>query len=218
MSHSIRTRSAAPAPAFVHLKVHSAYSLLEGAITIPKLAKLAATHDFPAVAITDTNNLFGALEFSDRLAEAGIQPIVGCTLQIDFGDRPQRTGLQRNGTNRPRSEPAGALALLASNEQGWRNLMKLVSRAFFDPADDEPPHLKIARLEAHAEGLIALTGGPEGPIDKALREAHKEIALARLQALEKIFGDRLYVELQRHGLKHEIETEPALIELAYARA
>src|SRR5215510_4887495 len=220
MSYSIRTPSAlpAPGPAFVHLKVHSAYSLLEGAITIPKLAKLAVTHGFPAVGITDTNNLFGALEFSDRLADAGVQPIVGCSLQVDFGDRAQRTGPQRIGIGQPRSQPAGALALLAANEQGWRNLMKLASRAFFDPADDEPPHLKIGRLEAHGEGLIALTGGPEGPIDKALREAHTEIALARLEALEKIFGDRLYVELQRHGLKHEMETEPALIDLAYARA
>ncbi len=220
MSYSIRTRSAlpAPGPAFVHLKVHSAYSLLEGAITTPALAKLAVAHGFPAVAITDTNNLFGALEFSDRLADAGVQPIVGCSLQIDFGDRPQRNGPQRNAIPQPRSQPAGSLALLAADELGWRNLMKLASRAFFDPADDEPPHLKIGRLEAHGEGLIALTGGPDGPIDSALRGAHKEIALARLQALENIFGDRLYVELQRHGLKHEIETEPALIELAYARA
>ncbi|HUC46678.1 MAG TPA: PHP domain-containing protein, partial [Hyphomicrobiaceae bacterium] len=176
MSYAIRTRSASPppGPAFVHLKVHSAYSLLEGAITVPALAKLAVAHGLPAVAITDTNNLFGALEFSDRLADAGVQPIVGCSLQIDFGDRPQRNGPQRGGINQLRSQPAGALALLAANELGWRNLMKLASRAFFDPADDEPPHLKIGRLEAHSEGLIALTGGPDGPIDMALREAHRE--------------------------------------------
>ena len=96
--------------------------------------------------------------------------------------------------------------------------MKLASCAFFDPAEDEPPHLEIERLEAHGEGLIALTGGPDGPIDQALREDQKEAALERLKTLEKIFGDRLYVEIQRHGLKHEIETEPALLELAYARA
>src|SRR5262245_59678678 len=127
MSHSIRTRSAypthpagvragpVPGPAFVHLKVHSAYSLLEGAITIPALAKLAVAHGFPAVAMTDTNNLFGALEFSDRLADAGVQPIVGCCLQVDFGDRAQRNGPQRGGIGQPRSQPAGALALLAAN-------------------------------------------------------------------------------------------------------
>ena len=76
----------------MHLKVHSAYSLLEGAITIPRLAKLAVAQGFPAVGLTDTDNLFGALEFSDKLADAGIQPIVGCTLQVDFGDRPQANG------------------------------------------------------------------------------------------------------------------------------
>src|SRR6266436_2276275 len=84
-------------PRFVHLKVHSAYSLLEGAITIPKLAKLAAAHGFPAVGLTDTSNLFGALEFSDKLADSGIQPIVGCTLQIDFGDRQPAKAMPRNG-------------------------------------------------------------------------------------------------------------------------
>src|SRR5689334_4393354 len=220
MTEPIRTPSAKPAPApeFVHLKVHSAYSLLEGAITNQKLAKLAVAQGFPAVGLTDTGNLFGALEVSDKLAEAGIQPIVGCTLQVDFGDRPQPNGLQRNGANQPRSQPAGALALLACDERGWQNLMKLSSQAFFDPAEDETPRIEIERLETHGGGLIALTGGPDGPIDKAVREGQKEAAFERLKALEKIFGDRLYVEIQRHGLKHEIEAEPTLLDIAYARA
>lgn len=221
---TIRSAARPPAPErpkgpqFVHLKVHSAYSLLEGAITIPKLAKLAATKGFPAVGLTDTSNLFGALEFSDKLADAGVQPIIGCTLQVDFGDRPQANALQRGGANQPRSQPAGTLALLASNERGWQNLMKLTSSAFFDPAEDEAPHIKIERLETHGDGLIALTGGPDGPLVKALCEGQKQIAFERLKTLERIFGDRLYVEVQRHGLKHEVETEPMLLELAYARA
>ncbi len=211
--------AAGGAPRFVHLKVHSAYSLLEGALTIPKLAKLAAARGFPALGLTDTNNLFGALEFSDKLADAGIQPIVGCTLQIDFGDRaPASPMLARAGASQPRSQPAGAIALLASNERGYQNLMKLSSRAFFDPAEDEAPHIKAEALEACGEGLIALTGGPDGPIDNALREDQQEAALERLKVLEKVFGDRLYVEIQRHGLKHEMETERALLDLAYARA
>src|SRR2546426_2715768 len=99
MAPTIRTSSATPAPApqFVHLKVHSAYSLLEGAITIPRLAKLAVAQGFPAVGLTDTGNLFGALEFSEKLADAGIQPIVGCALQIDFGDRPQTSSAALRG-------------------------------------------------------------------------------------------------------------------------
>ena len=210
--------AAAGAPQFVHLKVHSAYSLLEGAITIPRLAKLAAKAGFPALGLTDTNNLFGALEFSEKLADAGIQPIVGCTLQVDFGGRQLTNGGPRNGANQPKAQPAGALALFACGEEGWQNLMKLASRAFFDPAEDEAPHIEVERLRAHGAGLIALTGGPEGPIQSALREGQKELALERLGLLEKIFGDRLYVEVQRHGLKHEIETEAALLELAYARA
>ena len=223
MDTTIRSAPAAarprrqPRPAFVHLKVHSAYSLLEGAITIPRLAKLAAGEGFPAVGLTDTNNLFGALEFSDKLAEAGVQPIVGCTLQVDFGDRPRANGLQRQGANQPRSQPAGAMALLACDERGWQNLMKLSSRAFFDPAEDELPHVQIERLEELGTGLIALTGGIDGPIGKALREGQKDAALERLKVLEKIFGNRLYVEIQRHGLKQEIEAEPTLLELAYDR-
>jgi DNA polymerase-3 subunit alpha len=207
------------APQYVHLKVHSAYSLLEGAITIPRLAKLAAVgNGFPALGLTDTNNLFGALEFSDKVAASGIQPIVGCTLQIDFGDRAQGSGLARPSANQTRSQPAGALALIACSETGYQNLMKLASRAFFDPSEDEAPHIQIERLQTWGAGLIALTGGPDGPIDRALREDQKDLALERLKVLEKIFGDRLYVEVQRHGLKHEIETEPSLLDLAYARA
>jgi DNA polymerase-3 subunit alpha len=214
-SEAANSRVSGRAP-FVHLKVHSAYSLLEGALTIPRLAKLAVGNGFPALGLTDTSNLFGALEFSDKLAGVGVQPIVGCTLQIDFGDRAQGNGFSRTGTNQPRAQPAGAVALLAADQLGYQNLMKLASCAFFDPAEDEPPHLEIERLEAHGEGLIALTGGPDGPIDRALREDQKEAALACLKRLQKVFGDRLYVELQRHGLKHEAETEPALLDLAYA--
>src|SRR3990172_6421394 len=97
-----------PALRYVHLKVHSAYSLLEGAITIPKLAKLAVAHGFPALGLTDTSNLFGALEFADKLADAGVQPIVGCTLRVDFGDT-KGNGLARPGAGSAPQLP-GAVA------------------------------------------------------------------------------------------------------------
>jgi DNA polymerase-3 subunit alpha len=213
------TAKPASAGAFVHLKVHSAYSLLEGALPIAKLAKLASAQGIPAIGLTDSNNLFGSLEFSDKLAGSGVQPIIGCALQIDFGEQPQGTGaaLMRAGGNQPRAQLAGAVAVLATSEDGYQNLMKLTSYAFFDPSEEEPAHLKLERVESFGGGLIALTGGPDGPIDRALRDGQKDIALERLKALEKIFGDRLYVEIQRHGMPHEIETEPQLLELAYAR-
>ena len=205
-------------PQFVHLKVHSAYSLLEGALPIAKLAKLAAANQFSALAITDTNNLFGALEFSEKLWSAGVQPIVGCTLDVDFGDnRDTQPSVLRVLSNEPRAKPAGKLALLAMNAEGFANLMRLSKALYFEPASDEAPHVKIARLEEASEGLIALTGGPEGPIDAALRGGQRDQALERLKTLEKIFGNRLYVELQRHGLAEEVDVEHELLEFAYSR-
>ena len=199
---------------FVHLKVHSAYSLLEGALTIPRLAKLAAAHGFPALGLTDTNNLFGALEFSDKLAETGIQPIIGVALNVDFEERKPEPIEQ--GAPGQRRAGDGPIALLAMTEAGYANLMKIVSRAHLEAADAEPVHATMAALATHAEGLIALTGGPDGPIDRALREGQHALAEARLKRLESAFGDRLYVEIQRHGLKSEHEVEAQLLQLAYA--
>src|SRR6201997_5157368 len=142
---------------FVHLHVHSAYSLLKGSIKIAKLAELAKADRQPALALTDTNNMFGALEFSDKMAGAGIQPIVGCTLSVDWDE----------GDRQPRSPGPSAAAtlsrivLLAASEIGYRNLLHLNSRAFLDHSDAEPAHVKLGWLEGHADGLIALTGGPD---------------------------------------------------------
>ena len=205
-------------PKFVHLKVHSAYSLLEGALPIAKLAKLAAAQKFPALGLTDTNNLFGALEFSDKVWDAGVQPIIGCSLDIDFGDiRDTTSPMLRVGTNEPRAQTAGRIALLVMNADGYANLMRLSKALYFDPAADEAPHAKIARIEEFSAGLIMLTGGPGGPIDKALKDQQTERALERLKALEKIFGNRLYLEIQRHGLSEEAEVEPQLLDLSYKR-
>jgi DNA polymerase-3 subunit alpha len=222
MTIAIRPTKLSPTPRaqrvlpFVHLKVHSAYSLLEGALKIGTIAKLAEKHGMPAVGLTDTDNLYGALEFSEKLAAAGIQPIVGCTVAIDFGDGTVASPLPR-GAAEPPSRPAGRIALFAMNERGYASLMKLSKRLFFEPGPTEPPHLKITHLEELGDGLIALTGGPDGPIDRALREGQHERVLERLAKLEHAFGDRLYVELQRHGLPQEDETESQLLELAYGR-
>ncbi len=199
---------------FVHLHIHSAYSLLEGALPIARLAELAKADRQAAVALTDTNNMFGALEFSDKMAGAGIQPIIGCTLSVDCGDQDHQVRPSGLGAA-PQSLPR--LVLLAATEAGYRNLLHLNSRAFLDHPGTEPAHIKLSWLEGHADGLIALTGGPDGVLDRAVLSGQPNLIPSRTDALLHVFGDRLYVELQRHGTADERMVEPALIDLAYAR-
>jgi DNA polymerase-3 subunit alpha len=201
---------------FVHLKVHSAYSLLEGALPIGKLAKLAEAHTMPAIGLTDSGNMFGALEFSDKLAGAGVQPIAGVTLRVDFREgEAQARGLPKMLTP-DSTKPTGPIALFARNEAGYANLAKLNSAAFLETPEPEPPHVKIESLAARSDGIIALTGGPDGPIDTALRDGRPEIARTRLERLKAIYGRWLYVEVQRHGSPAEEQVEPDLLALAYA--
>src|ERR1043165_4616205 len=126
--------SSVPDPGFVHLHVHSSYSLLQGALTIARLAELAKADRQPALALTDTDNMFGALEFSDKLAGSGIQPIIGCALSIDFDD--QETRHPGHGAKCPR------VLLPATQGDGSRNLMQLTSHASLHVPADQPPHVK----------------------------------------------------------------------------
>lgn len=197
-------------PIFVHLRAHTAYSLSEGALQIKALASLAKEAKMPAVAITDTGNLFGALEFSDAMWEKGIQPIIGCTLKVDFAEQTEAS-LKPHGSLRR----LPALALLAKDEQGYRNLMKLSSRAYLSSPEHMEHHVGWDYLSAHAAGLICLTGGPGGPVNEALLAGQGALAAGRVERLAALFGDRLYIELQRHGAPPERETEPGLVELAY---
>ncbi|NBU14557.1 MAG: DNA polymerase III subunit alpha, partial [Alphaproteobacteria bacterium] len=193
---------------FVHLHVHSSYSLLEGALKIDDLKKQALGDRMPALALTDTNNLFGALEFSEKLSGSGIQPIIGVELSIDFGDEPQTRGSVA-GVAFP------SIVLIAASQAGYDHLMALSSEAYLKPLSGEAAHIAIASLAGHADGVIVLTGGPKGPLDRALASGQGDLAEQRLQKLKTLFGDRLYMELQRHGLPEEERVEPALIDLAY---
>jgi DNA polymerase III subunit alpha len=196
---------------FVHLRVHSAYSLLEGALTVQKLAALARADSAPALALTDSNNLFGALEFSEGMAEAGIQPIIGLTLSLTFAaERETSPGAEHRG---PLTD--GRIALLAKNASGYASLMRLSTNAYFTASETGEVVTTVTELASHAEGLIALTGGPEGVVDLPLADGNLELARTRLEALKVLFGDRLYVELQRHGLPQERAVEPQLLNLAY---
>jgi DNA polymerase-3 subunit alpha len=195
---------------FVHLRTHSAYSLAEGAIKIPELVKLCTEYRMPAVALTDTRNLFGALEFSVACADNGVQPIVGCQLSVRREDEEVRGG------NSLRIPEPDQLVLLCQDEEGYGNLLQLVSQAFLETPAGETPQVSMAAVEAHASGLIALSGGTCGVVGRHLSEDQFLKAEEVLLRLARIFDRRFYIEIQRHGLVVESRIESSLIDLAYA--
>ena len=195
---------------FIHTHVHSAYSLREGAIPVETLVKRAKADDAPAIAITDTNNLFAALEFSEKAAKAGVQPLIGAQLTVDFGDAPAG-GFSRLAE---RNLARGSIVLLARDERGYMNLMRLVSQVWLLPGDGDEAHVRYDALD-ESQGLIALSGGTSGAIDRLLSAGAADLARARLARLQATFGDRLYVEMQRHD--EERANEAALLALAYQR-
>ncbi|MEL6278587.1 MAG: DNA polymerase III subunit alpha [Pseudomonadota bacterium] len=198
-------------PEFVHLRVHSAYSLLEGAVPVKMLPKLCVEHGMPAVGVADRDNLFGALEFSEIAVGAGVQPIIGAQIALSYAQA------ERPGDRDPDPAP---IVLYAQNEIGYRNLMALNSREFLDSEDGEPK-LHWDWLEGATDGLICLTGGPEGPAGKLIRQAKRSAAQDHVLRLAELFPNRLYIELQRHGaegaLRTEAEeaTEEAFLDIAY---
>lgn len=197
-------------PGFVHLRVHSAYSLLEGALPLKKILSKATADGQPAIAVTDTNNLFVALEFSDKAKGEGLQPILGCQLSIDMQDATE----ERRGNNSLQKLPS--LVFLASTADGYQRLVDLVSRAYLngDPSSGSVCITRSWLEEDSNEGMIVLTGASTGPVDMALKEGYRPIAEQRLRTLSKLFPNSLYVELQRQG-HYDRAHERKLIELAY---
>ena len=196
-------------PQFVHLRVHSAYSLLEGALPLKKILSKAVADSQPAIAITDTNNLFVALEFAQKAIGEGLQPIIGCQMSIDMEDQAEERRSHQQLAKLP------AIVLLASTAEGYERLVDLVSRAYLGGEGYGSVHIRRSWLDqVETEGLIALTGAAGGPVDTALREGSAGLAEARLLSLKRAFGDRLYVELQRHGY-YDRRHEHKIVNLAY---
>ncbi|KKC39339.1 DNA polymerase III subunit alpha [Devosia epidermidihirudinis] len=200
-------------PGFIHLHVHSAYSLLEGALQLETILKLAGGDQQPALGIADTGNLFGALEFSEKASKKGIQPLAGVELSIDFAATEERV------SERGQIAWAGksSVVLMAQSEAGFGNLSRLVSRAYLE-GDGGLARAQLDWLSREGlEGIICLTGGPEGAIDMAYAQGQDANAVRRLDRLADLFGDRLYIELQRHGRIQEAAVEPRLIDYAYRK-
>ena len=209
-----------PLADFIHLRTHSAYSLSAGAIKIKELVQLCRAEAMPAVAITDSGNLFGALEFAIACAESGIQPIIGIEIALAppaaSGSRPGSNNGNGTGQRLANGADPARIVLLVQSEVGYRNLMGLTSRAYLDGEAGAEPALTLADLAAANEGLICLAGGAGGPVGRLLIEGQGEAAEAMLAALKDLFPGRLYIELMRHGLPEEARSEQGLVDLAYA--
>jgi DNA polymerase-3 subunit alpha len=169
---------------FIHLKVRSAYSLTEGANKVDKVLALAKEHAMPAVAITDRGNLFGALEFAQYASKAGIQPIIGCDLAIR---REEESGVSSNS----KIVLVDWLTLLVQSEQGYLNLMRLVSRAHLEFKVGSVAALPMFELEGHTDGLLAMTGSPDSTLGRMLGTGQTPAAAHQLDRLQKLFDDRL---------------------------
>src|SRR5690348_7867966 len=134
---------------FIHLRTHSAYSLSEGALKIKELVSLAKRHAMPAVAMTDSGNLFGALEFALAASEAGIQPIIGSIIGIRRSDGDGRVAARLGP-----APPPDPVLLLAQSEAGYRNLLALVSKSFLETSGGEAPQIELGALDGLSEGLL----------------------------------------------------------------
>ncbi|WP_406720288.1 DNA polymerase III subunit alpha [Thioclava litoralis] len=197
-------------PRFIHLRVHTEYSLLEGAVPVKKLIKMCDAANMPAVAVTDTNAMFSALEFSVNSKGAGLQPILGCQVSVAYD--PARPG--------EKIRLPAPVVLLAQNETGYENLMEL-STCLYVGKNGDLVQVTTEQLAAHSEGIICLSGGAQGPVGKFLQNGQPDRARALMERLAAIYPDRLYVELQRHpgedGRNTEAErlTERGFVEMAY---
>lgn len=185
---------------YVPLHIHTSYSLAEGAVRPKDLAKNCVKNKIPAAAMTDTNNLAGAYEFSKTLMAEGIQPIIGAQIQLLH---PGQT-----------EEETSKIVLLAQNETGYKNLINLISSAWMNGEINESPKLPIQKLKDKTEGIILLTGGLEGPIHKAFLKNDPERAYTRIKSLKALFKDRVYLQITRTNTPGEKEIESLLIELS----
>ena len=150
---------------FVHLRTHSAYSLSEGAIKISNLIELALQNNMPAIGLTDKGNLFGAMEFSEKAKESGLQPILGLELAITDKNKGSLVPSKKEENLKP-----NWIVLLTQSEIGWQNLMALSSKAYLDTPPTEVPQVNFEKLSCHSDGLIALSGGPDGPIGRLIQK------------------------------------------------
>jgi DNA polymerase-3 subunit alpha len=198
------------APAFLPLRVQSTYSLLEGALHPADIVRACVAAGYPAVALADRANLFGAMEFADSAMAAGVQPIHGVMLPLlrpDSGDGTAVKPLRLE-------DRLDSVVLLAQSKKGYANLVRLVSLSHLATTGAEPAHLTFAQLEGLTDGLIALTAGTEGALVRLLAQGQGAAARSYLARLDALFLGRLYLEVTRTDDALEAQSEEALLDLA----
>ncbi len=182
---------------FVHLHVHSQFSILDGTATVKALAQRAAELGMPALALTDVSNLYGAVQFHKACKDAGVKPVLGAELHV------QGEGVDHEDPYR--EEGGYQLIVLVENEAGYHNLCRLVTRAIFDGMHYKP-RIALDWLFEHAEGLLVLTAGLKGIVGRTLSRSGPDAAEAAVATLAAGLGpDQLYLELQDHGLDGQLE-------------
>jgi len=182
---------------FVHLRVHTEYSLVDSIVRVPELMARVREAGMPAVALTDHGNLFAMVKFYRAALKAGVQPIIGADLLVE----------------EPGEADPFRLTLLCQSTEGYRNLAELISRSYREGQQRGEPRVQRAWLDVHAAGLIALSGGRQGDVGRALLAHKPDEAQARLAAWRALFGDRFYLELQRTGRPNEETYLHAAVEL-----
>lgn len=195
-------------PEFIHLRVHTEHSLLEGAIKTAKLVKWANEQKMPAIGMTDSGNIFGAMLLAKEASHSGVQPILGCQLLIKTPAREQNAFSAEAPT-------FDKVVVFVQNQTGYQNLLLHFSEYYMGADKQETPHLTFDELLTKTEGLIILTGGVEGPLGRQILSGHTDFAAELLQRIQVAFPGRTYMELQRHGMEAENICEPVFVDLAY---
>ncbi|HVZ80495.1 MAG TPA: DNA polymerase III subunit alpha [bacterium] len=195
-------------PGFVHLHLHSQFSLLESTVRFEPLMARLKELQMPAVALTDKWNMFGAIGFYQAALSHGIKPLLGCEVWVSSSSRFERTAAPG------RAESLYPLVLLAEDEEGYRNLIKLSSASYLQ-GEFLIPHVDKALLARNAKGLIALSGGESSEVDRYLQKEEAPLALKAAGEYQEIFGkDRFFLEIQDHGKPSDFNVRKGLVDLS----
>ena len=183
---------------FVHLHVHSEYSLVDGIIRVNELVDHTVKLGYHSIALTDLTNLFGLIEFYRSARKQGIKPIVGSEVYVA----------------KDKDSVAAPLVLLAKNKQGYINLTKLVSKAYVEGQDNGDPIVLFSWLEEFSQGIIALSGGQEGHIGNSVLAGNDQLSESRVDFFKTIFGEDFFIEIQRTGKANEKEYNDSVLRIA----